>query len=161
MKTPWLSLCAGLLFAAMPCPAQQTPSSEPAPILLVYVAKFGENALPRIALGLEKPALKISAFEKCTWLSTANPKLSGLAAQLKSDDLKTLIAAMKALGAPDARELPDVVIWFTTPDNKALDYVNTGTSNAEANLVKNGVLMFDSESEVATVRYLNETLHPK
>ena len=57
--------------------------------------------------------------------------------------------------------LPDVVIWFTTPDNKALDYVNTGTSNAEANLAGNGVLMFDSESEMATVRYLNEKLHPQ
>ena len=127
MKTLWLSLCAGLLCAALPCHAQQ-PGGDDTPLLLVYVAKINENALPRIVLGLEKPALKISALEKCTWLSLTNPKLNGLAVQLKADDLKTLVAAIKAFGASDAHDLPDVVIWFTTPDNKALDYVNTATS---------------------------------
>ncbi len=160
MRTLWLSVCAGLVLAAMPCQAQQA-SGEAAPFLYVYVTKFGENALPRITLGLEKPALKISAFEKCIRTSDENPKLMGLAAQLKADDLKTLIAAIKALGTSDARELPDVVLWFTTPDNKALDFMNPGMSSGEANLVNCGVLMFDSDSEKVTVRYLNQKLHPQ
>ena len=149
-----------MLFATLPCLAQQPVNEPNAPLLLVYVVKHGENALPRIALGLEKPALKIAAFEKCVRLSTANPKLVGIAVQLTAEDTKTLTAAMKATGAPDARELPNVVIWFTTPDNKALDYLDTSTSPIEANLTR-GILMFDADSEEPVVRYLNEKLHPE
>ena len=159
MKIFCLILWAGLALTTLPCRAQQ-PANEPVPLILVYLAKLNDNALPRIALGLEKPALKISAFAKCVRISTANPKLMGLAAQLQPEDAKTLVAAIKAMGAPDARELPDVVIWFTTPDNKVLDYVNTGITAAESNLTKTGVLMFDPDSELTVVQYLNEKLHP-
>ena len=161
MRTVWLSLCAGLVFAAMPCRAQQ-PADEPAaPLLLVYVAKSDDNVLPRIALGIEKPALKITAFEKCVRISTTNPQFPGIAAQLKAEDTKTLVAAIKALGAPDARELPTVVIWFATPDAKGLNYLSTGgNGGTEANLIK-GVLLFDPRYEEPVARYLNEKLHPE
>ena len=145
----------------MPCGAQQSADEPAAPLMLIYVAKPGENVLPRIALGLEKPTLKIVTLEKCVRISTANPKLAGLAVQLKAEDTKTLVAAMKALGAPDARELPNVIVWFTSPDNKALDYFDTGVGGGiEANLIK-GILMFDVDSEEPVVRYLNEKLHPE
>lgn len=161
MKTLLLSLCAGMLAATAPCQAQQPAANEPAPLLLVYVVKQGDNALPRIALGLEKPSLKISAFEKCVSVSTRNPKLNGLAVQLKTDDAKALVAAMKTLGAPDARELPNVVLWFTTPDNKALDYLSTATTNDIETNLKAGIIEFDADSEGTITRYLSTQLHPE
>ena len=173
-KRACLSLGAGLALscaAAVPGQAQEfagptavsTVAAIPepaAPLMFVYITKPDDNVLPRIALGVEKPALKITALEKCVRVTVANPKLAGIAAQLKADDTRTLVAAIKALGAPDARELPNVVIWFTASDNKALDYINTSGSNIEANLVK-GVLMFDFDGEEPMVRYLNEKLHPE
>lgn len=165
MKTLWLSLCAGLAFAAAaPCRAQQpapTGAESPAvPLMLVYVARPDDDMLPRIALGVEAPAVKIMAFEKCVQVS-ANPQLPGIAAQLQAEDAKALVAAVKALGAPDARELPDVVLWFTTPDNKELNSISTGATNgAEANLIK-GIFFFDPRYEQLVVPYLEEKLHPK
>ena len=161
MKTWWLSLCVGwLLAAAAPCRAQ-TPAGEAAPLMLVYLAKVDDNALPRIALGLEKPVLKIAAFAKCVRISTANENLGQIAAQLTPEDTRTLVAAIKALGAPDAHELPNVVIWFASPDNKVLDSVSTSGSNIEPNLVKDGVFMFGPQNELPVVRYLTEKLHPE
>lgn len=160
MKTASLSLCAGMMLAAIPCRAQQPAAEVPAPLLLMYVVKYGESALPRVALGLEKPTLRIAAFAKCVRVSTANPDLMGLAAQLNAEDSITLVDAIKALGAPDARELPNVIIWFATPDNKALDYISTGVvSGIEDNLIK-GIFMFDTDKK-PTLTYLNEKLHPE
>lgn len=147
------------LFAADPCPAQ-APAGDPAPLMLVYVARNDENAPPRIALGLEMPALKIVAFEKCVRIF-ADPKFDYLAAQLKPNDAKALIAAIKALGAPDARELPRVTLYFTTPDNRLLDGFDTSTNYAEANLLKAGVIEFVPNGQSDVIRYLMEKLHPK
>ena len=158
MKNFLIALCACLM-AAVDCHAQQ-PVETPAPLLFVYVVKYGENALPRIALGLEKPALKIDGFEKCVTLSRVNPKLGGLAAQLKPDDAKTLVAAMKALAAPDAKEIPAAILWFTTPDNKALGLINTANPPSnETNIVKSGVLYLDSDDAGFVIGYLMKNLH--
>ena len=128
----------------------------------MYAVRYGENVLPRIALGLEKPTLKIQGFEKCVTLSDSNPKLNGIAAQLKPDDAKALVSALKALAAPDAKDLPATILWFTTPDNKALGYVNTGNPPSnETNIVKAGVLCFDSEDGGAIIGYLMKKLHPQ
>ena len=160
MRSFLLALCACLVVAPF-CRAQ-SPVDNPPPLLLVYAVKYGDNALPRIALGLEKPALKIQGFEKCVTLSKANPKLSGLAVQLKPDDAKTLVAAMKALAAPDAKELPAVILWFATPDNHALGLIQTGNPPSnETNLVRAGVLSFDSDDAGAVIGYLIEKLHPQ
>ena len=157
MKNLLLALC-GCLLATAVCEAQQ-PAETPAPLLFVYAVRYEDNALPRIALGLEKPALKIQAFEKCVTLPRLNP---GLAVQLKPEDAKTLIAAIKTLGAPDAKELPGVFLWFTTPDNQALGAIVTSNPPSnEINLVKAGVLSFGSQGEGPIVSYLLEKLHPQ
>lgn len=162
MKTWLLALCVVWLCAANSCPAQE-PGVDAAPLMFVYVAKYSENLSPRIALGLEKPALKIVTFEKCVQVfadAKVDPKLADIAVQLKPDDAKTLIAAIKALGAPDARELPDALLLFTTPDNKIMDGFDMGKNNAEGNILKGGVIEFDPDAQSSVVRYLTEKLHP-
>ena len=145
--------------AAFPCRAQQ-PATDSAPLMHVYVATNDENALPRIALGLEKPALKIRAFEKCVRIYT-DPQYKYLAVQLKPEDAQALIAAIKALGAPDALSLPRVRLFFTTVDDKLLDSLDTSANNAEGNLLKAGVVEFDPSAQRAIVDYLIEKLHPQ
>ncbi len=160
MKILLHALCGVLVLATAPCHAQ-TPADGPAPLMFVYVSKYGENALPRIVLGLEKPALQVVSLEKCATVSRINLKLGGLAVQLKPDDAKALIAAIKALGAPDASVPPEVVLWFTTPDNKALDSLYTGTTNAGENLRKSGVLYLDAEVQGVLIGFLMNHLHPQ
>ena len=159
MKTWLLALCAGSSLAAFPCRAQQPANDSASLMLRVYVAGNDENAPPRIALGLEKPALKIGAFEKCVRIY-ANLQYKYIAVQLKPEDAKALIAAIKALGAPDAPELPRVRLFFTTVDDKILDSLDTGANNAEGNLLNAGVVEFDPSAQRAVVDYLMEKLHP-
>ena len=181
MKLPLLLLCACALFVVdsrAQRPAGESPATLPAtpgehakaspgqaesvgdpPILFVYVARYNDNIAPRIALGLEKPILKISAFEKCVRLSQANPNLNAIAAQLTGADAETLVAAIKSLAAPDARTLPDVILWFATPDNQLLDSLGTANTNAEANIVQAGVLDFYPGEHLTIVQYLSEKLH--
>ena len=153
MKILLLSLCAGWLLAPVPCRAQSA-AADPAPLLLVYLVNYGENTPPRIALGLEKPALRIGAFEKCVRISTLNPKLGSLAAQLKPDDAKTLVAAMKSMAAAGATTLPRLFLWFATPDNKILGWVDS--LNNEANILKAGVIEFDPDEQETICRFLTE-----
>ena len=152
MKHPWLILCAVWLTAvAIPCRAQSPADGAHPPLVLVYVELYGGNPAPRIALGLEKPALKIEAFESYASISTANTNLAGLALKLKPDDAKALVAAMKALAAPGATTLPHVVLWYAQPDNSVLDFADT--LNSESNIVDSGVLDLDSNQHT-TIEYL-------
>ena len=81
---------------------------------------------------------------------------------MKPADGKVLVAALRALAAPDAQTLPATILWFTTPDNKALGYVNTGNPPSnETNLVQDGVLYFDSDDAGPVVDYLVQKLHPQ
>ena len=134
-------------------PGQTPPLGDP-PFLLVYLARYGENAAPRIALGLEKPTLKIGAFE-----SSARLADGGIAVQLTPEDARTLVAAMKAMAALDATSLPNVLLWFTTPDNRLLDCVATANENEEENIVKAGVIDFGFSRQPVLVAYLAERLH--
>ena len=103
----------------------------------------------------KKPALKIGAFEKCVRISTRNPKLGSLAAQLKPDDAKALVAAMKAMAAADATTLPRLFLWFATPDNKVLGFWIDSLNN-EANILKAGVVEFDPDEQETICRFLTE-----
>ena len=81
--------------------------------------------------------------------------------QLKPDDAKALIAAIKALGAPDARELPNASLFCTTPDNKILNGFGMSADSAVENLLKGGIVEFDPEAQSAIVGYLTEKLNPQ
>ena len=181
MKVWWLTLCGCVLFAAhgwtqpptdngpvaLPAtpgehpqasPGQTVPLGNP-PFLLVYVVRSGDNAGPRIALGLEKPVLKINAFEKCVRVSHANPAFRGVAVELMPAAAKALVAAMKSLAPPGANVLPEMVLWFTTPDDQLLDCIVTGSSKPEANLFEAGVLDFEPADQGIMIEYLSEKLH--
>ena len=164
MKSFLFSLCVGLLLAsASPCLAQQPSSAVKAvPFLYVYVAKDG-GALPRIALGLEKPVLKIGGFANCTLITyDKNASFTGLAVQLSPGDAEALIAAIKEVApVTDGDPSSDAVLYFTTPDNKVLSYHSLANSADWPNLVKVGVIGFYHEDQADTFSYLTEKLHPK
>ena len=106
MKTWWLTLCGCVLCAAnawtqrpvdngpvaLPATPTEHPQASPGqavslgdpPFLLVYVARYGENVAPRIALGLEKPVLKIAAVEWDVKRMTTSILLAAHDAKLKS-----------------------------------------------------------------------------
>ena len=148
------------LFAVNFCSAQQ-PASDPVPLLLVYATKYGDNVTPRIALGLEKPALRVRAFEKCARISAVASKNASIAVQLKPDDAKTLVAAMEALEGSDPQESTRVELWFTTPDNKILGAIIMALADVNGNNLKAGVIEFDSGGQQLVVEHLTETLHPQ
>ena len=157
MKRLLFILCARWLLATVPCPAQEA-AADSTPLLLVYVARFGETIWPRIALGLEKPVLRVAAFEKCVRMSTLNPNFSGLAAQLRPEDARTLAAAMKAMAAPGATTVPRLTLWFATPDNKVLDHIDT--LNGESNILDAGIIEIDPPEQETLLRFLDRNLHP-
>ena len=164
MKIFLFSLCVGTLLAATaPCRAQQSPvADKTAPLLYVYVAKDA-GVLPRIALGLEKPALKISAFADCVLLtSKETAKLAGLAVQLNPGDTKALVAAVREV-APTAEErnAPAALLFFATSDNKALSFLSLNNTAVGPNLIEKGVIGFYVEDQPDAVAYLVEKLHPK
>ena len=164
MKTFLFSLCVGTLLAATaPCRAQQSPAADKtAPLLYVYVAKDA-GILPRIALDLEKPALKISAFANCALLtSKETAKLAGVAALLDPGDTKTLVAAItKVAPTSEERNAPVALLFFTTPDNKALGVLSLNSTAVGPNLIERGVIGFYVEDQPDTVGYLVEKLHLK
>ena len=164
MKTFLFSLCVGtLLAAAAPCGAQQPPvADKTAPFLYVYVAKDA-GALPRIVLGLEKPALKISAFANCALVTAKETaKLAGVAAQLSPDDTKTLVAAITRVApTSEERNAPAALLFFATPDNKALSVLSLNNTAAGPNVIEKGVIGFYLEDQPDAVSYLVEKLHPR
>ena len=164
MKTFLFSLCVGTLLAmAAPCRAQQPPvADKTAPLLYVYVAKDA-GVLPRIALGLEKPALKISAFANCALLtSKETAKLAGLAVQLNPGDTKALVAAVREVApVAEERNAPAALLFFATPDNKALSVLSLNSTAVGPNLIEKGVIGFYVEDQPDAVGYLVEKLHPK
>ena len=164
MKAFLFSLCVGtLLTTTAPCRAQQSPvADKTAPLLYVYVAKDG-GVLPRIALGLEKPALKISAFANCALIaSKETAKLAGLAVQLNPGDTKALIAAVREVApVAEERNAPVALLFFTTPDNKALSVLSLNSIAVGPNLIEKGVIGFYPEDQPDAVSYLVEKLHPK
>ena len=164
MKTFLFSLCVGtLLAAAAPCRAQPSPvTDKAAPLLCVYVAKDA-GILPRIALGLEKPALKISAFANCALIiSKETSKLAGLAVQLNPGDTKALVAAVREVApVAEERNAPAALLFFTTPDNRALSFLSLNNTAVGPNLIEKGVIGFYVEDQPDAVGYLVEKLHPK
>ena len=164
MKTYLFSLCVGMLLAAAaPCRAQQSSAADKtAPLLYVYVAKDA-GVLPRIALGLEKPALKISAFANCVLLtSKETAKLAGVAALLDPGDAKTLVAAItKVAPTSEERNAPAALLFFATSDNKVLSVLSLNSSAVGPNLIEKGVIGFYLEDQPDAVSYLVEKLHPK
>ncbi len=164
MRSFLLALCALGLLALVPvCPAQTTPAADKGtPFLYVYAAKDA-GALPRIALGMERPALKISALASCALIAPAeNAKLAGVAVQLNPADAKVLTTTIKEVAAStEASDSPNVVLFFATPDNKALGFLSLENQAAEHNLFKSGVIGFYPEEQPDAVRYLTEKLHPK
>ena len=164
MKTFLFSLCVGTLLAATaPCRAQQSPAADKtAPLLYVYVAKDA-GALPRIVLGLEKPALKISAFVNYALLtSKETAKLAGLAVQLNPGDTKALTAAIREVApVAEERNAPVALLFFATPENKALSVLSLNNTAVGPNLIEKGVIGFYTEEQPDTVSYLVEKLHPR
>ena len=158
MKTPWLVLCAALFLTAIPCRAQGTDEGKTAPLLLIFAAAEEDNILPRITLGAEKPVLTIDAFEKCVRMPSFNGQQGGIAARLKPDDTKALAAAIRTLGGADPTNAHVVNVWFASPDDKVLGYLNTRYGGT--NLLS-GVLSFYDGDAREIVAYLTEKLHPK
>ena len=162
MKKLWCLLYVGTLLAGAPCRGQSPPAADAVPLMFVYVETINDNALPRIVLGLEKPALKIGAFEKCAVISTAYLQRNGLAVQLKPDDVKTLSAAINATAASRVSHPPAVRLWFATPENKVLGFIDTEADHAAGNILETGVLEFESgaQDQGAIATFLTEKLHP-
>ena len=147
-----------MLSPAIPCKAQSPSVGDPAPFLFVYVVEYGDDVLPLIALGIEKPALKITRFEKCVKMSVPGTTQPRLAVQLTSDDAKTLI---DILGKSEAASHSGATLWFTTPDNQPLGYSHTPSGIVTPNIRKAGVLDLGGDQEVALVEYLTQKLQPK
>jgi hypothetical protein len=159
MRALLIALCCCLCLGAV-CRAQQ---ADQPPILLVYVGEddVGDSSvpssiLPRIALGVEQPTLKIIALEKCTTVWTGTGAQNGIAVQLKPEDAKILSAA---LWSNSHTTLRPIRIWFATPDNKVLDSLKA--PSIERNLTKHGIIAFYPGLQPSIINYLAEKLKPK